>query len=49
MTDSEIHAVMTAGYACIAGSLFAVYISFGVSLNFLKKILFFVNFKFFVT
>ncbi|KAK0393290.1 hypothetical protein QR680_000135 [Steinernema hermaphroditum] len=29
MTDSEIHAVMTAGFACIAGSLFSAYISFG--------------------
>ncbi|KAI6235523.1 Sodium/nucleoside cotransporter [Aphelenchoides besseyi] len=29
MTDSEIHSVMTAGYACIAGSLFAAYIAFG--------------------
>jgi nucleoside permease NupC len=30
MTDSEIHAIMTSGFACIAGSLFAAYISFGV-------------------
>ncbi|KAI6188047.1 Sodium/nucleoside cotransporter [Aphelenchoides besseyi] len=29
MTDSEIHSIMTAGYACIAGSLFAAYIAFG--------------------
>uniref|UniRef100_A0A914W1G9 Sodium/nucleoside cotransporter n=1 Tax=Plectus sambesii TaxID=2011161 RepID=A0A914W1G9_9BILA len=29
MTASEVHAVMTAGFACIAGSLFAAYISFG--------------------
>lgn len=29
MTASEIHTIMTTGYACIAGSLFAVYISFG--------------------
>ncbi|KAI1708892.1 sodium/nucleoside cotransporter 1 [Ditylenchus destructor] len=29
MTDSEIHTVMTAGFACIAGSLFAAYIAFG--------------------
>jgi nucleoside transporter len=29
MTESEIHAVMTAGFACIAGSLFSAYISFG--------------------
>uniref|UniRef100_A0A915EBI3 Concentrative nucleoside transporter C-terminal domain-containing protein n=1 Tax=Ditylenchus dipsaci TaxID=166011 RepID=A0A915EBI3_9BILA len=29
MTESEIHSVMTAGFACIAGSLFAAYISFG--------------------
>src|SRR5262245_55832549 len=30
MTESEIHAVMTAGFACIAGSLFSAYIAFGV-------------------
>uniref|UniRef100_A0AC34QNM9 Sodium/nucleoside cotransporter n=1 Tax=Panagrolaimus sp. JU765 TaxID=591449 RepID=A0AC34QNM9_9BILA len=29
MTASEIHAVMTSGFSCIAGSLFAAYISFG--------------------
>ncbi|CAJ0579166.1 unnamed protein product, partial [Mesorhabditis spiculigera] len=29
MTESEVHAVMTAGFACIAGSLFSAYISFG--------------------
>ncbi|CAJ0941883.1 unnamed protein product, partial [Mesorhabditis belari] len=29
MTESEIHSVMTAGFACIAGSLFSAYISFG--------------------
>ncbi|KAH7720532.1 transporter gate domain protein [Aphelenchoides avenae] len=29
MTESEINAVMTAGFACIAGSLFSAYISFG--------------------
>ena len=32
MTDSELHAVMTSGFACVAGSLFAAYISFGVHL-----------------
>lgn len=31
MTESEIHCIMTSGFACIAGSLFAAYISFGVS------------------
>lgn len=31
MTRSEIHQMMTSGFACIAGSLFAAYISFGVS------------------
>ena len=31
MTDSEIHAVMTAGFATIAGGVLAVYISFGIS------------------
>uniref|UniRef100_A0A914RBV7 Uncharacterized protein n=1 Tax=Parascaris equorum TaxID=6256 RepID=A0A914RBV7_PAREQ len=30
MTESEIHAVMAAGFACIAGSLFSAYIAFGV-------------------
>ena len=30
MTRSEIHAVMTGGYATIAGSLLGAYISFGV-------------------
>uniref|UniRef100_F1L1R8 Sodium/nucleoside cotransporter n=1 Tax=Ascaris suum TaxID=6253 RepID=F1L1R8_ASCSU len=29
MTESEIHAVMAAGFACIAGSLFSAYIAFG--------------------
>uniref|UniRef100_A0A7E4VTM7 Sodium/nucleoside cotransporter n=1 Tax=Panagrellus redivivus TaxID=6233 RepID=A0A7E4VTM7_PANRE len=29
MTESEIHTVMTSGFACIAGSLFSAYISFG--------------------
>jgi len=29
MTASEIHAIMTSGFSCIAGSLFAAYISFG--------------------
>lgn len=29
MTASELHAVMTSGFACIAGSLFAAYIAFG--------------------
>merc|ERR1719245_1921513 len=31
MTKSEIHAVMTGGFATIAGSVLAAYISFGVS------------------
>uniref|UniRef100_A0A914C4R2 Sodium/nucleoside cotransporter n=1 Tax=Acrobeloides nanus TaxID=290746 RepID=A0A914C4R2_9BILA len=29
MTASELHAIMTSGFSCIAGSLFAAYISFG--------------------
>ncbi|CAJ0576564.1 unnamed protein product, partial [Mesorhabditis spiculigera] len=29
MTASELHAVMTSGFSCIAGSLFAAYIAFG--------------------
>lgn len=32
MTKSELHAVLTAGYSCIAGSLFAAYVSFGVNI-----------------
>ena len=31
MTNSEIHAVMTGGFATIAGAVLAAYISFGVS------------------
>lgn len=31
LTDSEIHAVMTAGFATIAGSVLAAYISMGIS------------------
>merc|ERR1719234_1150107 len=30
MTKSEIHAVMTGGFATIAGSVLAAYISFGI-------------------
>lgn len=29
MTASEIHAIMTSGFSCVAGSVFAAYISFG--------------------
>lgn len=35
MTNSEIHAVMTGGFSCIAGSLFAAYISFGACPSYL--------------
>ncbi|GMT19018.1 hypothetical protein PFISCL1PPCAC_10315, partial [Pristionchus fissidentatus] len=35
MTASEVHAVMTAGFACIAGSLFSAYISFGACPSYL--------------
>jgi len=31
MTKSELHAVMTGGFATIAGSVLATYILFGVS------------------
>lgn len=31
MTKSELHAVMSGGFATIAGSVMAAYISFGVS------------------
>lgn len=30
MTDSELHAIMTGGFATIAGSVFGIYVSFGV-------------------
>ena len=33
MTKSELHAVMTGGFATIAGSVLAAYISFGVSVH----------------
>jgi CNT family concentrative nucleoside transporter len=29
MTESELHAIMTGGFATIAGSVFGIYISFG--------------------
>jgi pyrimidine nucleoside transport protein len=35
MTTSELHALMTSGFACIAGSLFAAYIAFGACPNYL--------------
>lgn len=31
MTESELHAIMAAGFSTISGSLFAVYVSFGIS------------------
>ena len=31
MTMSELHAVMTGGFATIAGSVFLAYVSFGIS------------------
>ena len=31
VTDSELHAIMTAGFASTAGAVLAAYISFGVS------------------
>ena len=34
MTKSELHAVMSGGFATIAGSVMAAYISFGVSFFF---------------
>ena len=39
LTKSEIHAVMTGGFATIAGSVLAAYIIFGVS--FLRPLLFY--------
>ncbi len=35
MTRSELHAVMTGGFATIAGSVMGAYISFGVSTAFI--------------
>ena len=35
MTKSELHAVMTVGYACVAGSLFAAYVSFGAKAQYI--------------
>uniref|UniRef100_A0A914Z1Z5 Sodium/nucleoside cotransporter n=1 Tax=Panagrolaimus superbus TaxID=310955 RepID=A0A914Z1Z5_9BILA len=35
MTPSEIHAVMTSGFSCIAGSLFVAYIGFGACPSYL--------------
>ena len=40
LTKSEIHAVMTAGFATIAGSVLAAYISFGVSVVLLLSFFF---------
>lgn len=31
MTDSELHALMTSGFATVAGSIVAAYVEFGVS------------------
>ena len=33
MTKSEMHAVMTGGFATIAGTVFAAYLNFGVPAN----------------
>lgn len=33
MTESELHAIMTGGFATIAGSVFGIYISFGIDAN----------------
>ena len=33
MTRSELHAIMTGGFATIAGSVLGAYISFGVSIH----------------
>lgn len=37
LTQSEIHAVMTGGFATIAGTVLAAYVSFGVSASHLGK------------
>lgn len=34
MTRSEIHAIMTGGFATIAGGVMAAYILFGVSIEY---------------
>lgn len=33
MTKSEMHAIMTGGFATIAGSVFAAYLGYGVPAN----------------
>ena len=33
MTTAELHAVMTGGFATIAGTVFGVYVSFGACAN----------------
>ena len=33
LTKSELHAILTGGFATVAGSILAIYISFGVSLD----------------
>ena len=40
MTKSELHAVMTGGFATIAGSVLGAYIGFGVSTKFLPGLFF---------
>lgn len=35
MTASEIHAIMTSGFSCVASSVFSAYISFGACLQYL--------------
>lgn len=35
MTKSELHAVMTGGFATIAGSVLGAYINFGVYIHFI--------------
>jgi nucleoside permease NupC len=41
MTNSELFAVMTGGFATVAGSTFAAYIGFGVNhLSFINSIIY---------
>jgi len=44
MTLSELHAVMTGGFATIAGTVLAAYVSFGVSAAHLGKYIY-ISFK----
>ena len=46
LTTSELHAIMTSGFATVAGSMFAATIEFGVGFYLLAMSLFFCLFLF---